>query len=133
VPPTRARSRLSRETAPARAEGGPQADLALPASGAGELKVGDVRARDEEDEGHGAEEGEEGGPGGADRHVAQRIDPGAQAIVLWVLPLEPPRQRRDPGVRLADRLSGAQAGQREHEMAVPVVPRIAGSEGHQRP
>ena len=86
---------LPQEPAPARAERGPDGQLALTVGGAREQQVHDVHPRDEQDEAHRAEEEEQGGP-----HVLH--DEGVEG------------HEEEPAVAVLDRVQGGQARRDAH-------------------
>jgi len=61
-------------------ERNPNGHLVLPSAGAGEQKVGDVSARDQQHQKPGATEDHEDGPGGAGQLLTQRDDGDAPAL-----------------------------------------------------
>ena len=84
---------LADEAFPARAERRPDGDLFLPAGGAGEQQIGDVGARDQQDERHGAEHDEHRDAEVADDGLDERDDVDRERAVAFVFLPDP---RRDP-------------------------------------
>ena len=131
---------MARQARAACAEREAQRNFLLPHRRARQQQVGDVRARDQQNERDRAEENEQGRFDVADELLVQRPHPDPDArVVLRILLFQPRGDRRHLGLRLLPRHAGLRArdhlqvmisaargflrgkGDRHPELVVPVI------------
>ena len=121
------------DTRAERSHRGADGDLFAAREGAGEEKIGDVGAGDEEDERDGAEHHKQGGTNIADGLITEGMNDGAPSFVLGGVGLfEALGDGVHLGLRLLDGDSGFEAADGEVVMVV-ANGRGGGSEGHGNP
>ncbi len=126
---------LRDDPSPARAERGADGDFTGPRGGAREQQVGDVDARDQQHEHHGAEEHEQGPTYVSDEHVEQRLDAnGVPADFLGILLCQSPLDSIEIGFGLLRRDAGFQAADNTNVVGAPlIVAEVLGTEHERHP